>query len=183
MAQLYHIQNVREFHELDELEITPPPVCLRCKGCRECTFCRWRLTPDEQEVVSWVESEMKIDSILGIITVSYPWKNCMQRMVDNRCQAQKVQETMERHMMDVSVNYCLETHLESPRSTTLFWASSEPPSALTSPEAHLCNQWGQQKDTRRFYGQHPPFLCLTIARTPLSNQSIPLEQLIRPAAH
>ena len=67
-------------------------------------FVRWRLTPDEQEVISWVESEMKIDSISGIITASYPWKNCVRRMVDNRRQAQKVQETMERHMMDVGMH-------------------------------------------------------------------------------
>ena len=31
--QLYHIQNVREFHKLEELGMMPPPVCLRCKGC------------------------------------------------------------------------------------------------------------------------------------------------------
>ena len=42
---------------------------------------------------------MKVDSISGIITASYPWKNCVRRMVNNRQQAQKVQESMERHML------------------------------------------------------------------------------------
>ena len=51
VAHLYHIQSVREFHELDELGTTPPPVCLRCKGCRDCTFRRRRLTAEEQDVV------------------------------------------------------------------------------------------------------------------------------------
>ena len=104
IAQLYHIQNVREFNELSELGTAPPPVCLRCKGCRDCTFRRRRLTPEEQEVVSRVESEMRIDSLTGIITASYPWKNCVRRMVDNRRQAQKVQETMEKHMVDAGTH-------------------------------------------------------------------------------
>ena len=47
---------------------------------------------------------MKIDSIMGIITASYPWKNCVRLMVENRHQAQKVQETMERHMLDVGTH-------------------------------------------------------------------------------
>ena len=100
ISQTYHIQGVREFHELDELGTTPPPVCLKCKGCRDCTFRRRRLTPEEQEVVSRVESEMRVDSVTGVITASYPWKNCVRRMADNRRQAQKVQETMEKHMLD-----------------------------------------------------------------------------------
>ena len=98
-SHLYHIQGVKEFHELEELGTAPPPVCLRCKGCRECTFRRRKLTPEEQEVVARVESEMQVDSISGVITACYPWKNCVRRMVDNRRQAQKVQETMEQHMI------------------------------------------------------------------------------------
>ena len=42
---------------------------------------------------------MKVDTITGTITASYPWKNCVNRMMDNRRQAVKVQETMERHML------------------------------------------------------------------------------------
>ena len=98
-AHVFHLQSVKEFHELEELGTAPPPVCLRCKGCRECTFRRRRLSPAEQEVVSRVEKEMKVDSISGVITASYPWKNCVRRMVNNRQQAQKVQESMERHML------------------------------------------------------------------------------------
>ena len=71
-CQVYHLQNVQEFHELDELGTAPPPVCLRCKGCRECTFRRRRLTPEEQEVVSRVESEMRVDSVTGVITAAIP---------------------------------------------------------------------------------------------------------------
>ena len=98
---VFHLQSYPEFHELDELGTAPPPVCLRCKGCRECTFRRKRLTPEEQEVVTRVEKEMKVDSITGIVTAAYPWKKCVRRMMDNRWQAQKVQETMERHMLEV----------------------------------------------------------------------------------
>ena len=32
MSQTYHIQGIKEFHELDELGTTPPPVCMKCKG-------------------------------------------------------------------------------------------------------------------------------------------------------
>ena len=103
-AHVFHLQGMREFHELEELGTTPPPVCLRCKGCRECTFRRRRLSPAEQEVVARVEREMKVDSISGVITASYPWKNCVNRMVDNRQQAQKVQESMERHMRNAGTH-------------------------------------------------------------------------------
>ena len=99
VLQVFHVHQGQDFHELDELGTAPPPVCLKCKGCRECTFRRRRLTPQEQEVVNRVEREMKVDTITGTITASYPWKNCVNRMMDNRRQAQKVQETMERHML------------------------------------------------------------------------------------
>ena len=102
--RVYHIQSQQEFQELDELGTAPPPVCLKCKGCRDCTFRRRKLTPDEQEVVSRVEQEMKVDSLTGVITAKYPWKKCVRRMVENRRQAQRVQETMEKHMCEVGTH-------------------------------------------------------------------------------
>ena len=48
---------------------------------------------------------MKVDSITGIVTAAYPWKKCVRRMVDNRQQAQRVQENMERHMIDVGTHH------------------------------------------------------------------------------
>ena len=104
MLQVFHVRIAPEFHELDELGTTPPPVCLKCKGCRECTFRRRRLTPEEQEVVSRVEREMKVDTITGTITASYPWKKCVRRMVENRKQAQRVQESMEQHMLEAGTH-------------------------------------------------------------------------------
>ena len=103
-VRVYHIQSRREFHELDELGTAPPPVCLKCKGCKECTFRRRRLTPDEQEVVARVENEMKVDTLTGTITAQYPWKKCVRRMVENRRQAMKVQEMMEKHMVEVATH-------------------------------------------------------------------------------
>ena len=102
--RVYHIQSHQEFHELDELGMTPPPVCLKCKGCRDCTFRRKRLTPEEQAVVSRVEQEMRMDDVTGTIMASYPWKNCVKRMVENRRQASRIQETMEKHMIEVGTH-------------------------------------------------------------------------------
>ena len=96
---VFHLQELTEFHELNELGTSPPPVCLKCRGCRDCTFRRKRLSPEDQEVVMRVEREMQVDSVSGKITAVYPWKNCVKRMTDNRRQAQKVQESMERHMI------------------------------------------------------------------------------------
>ena len=93
-----------DFQQLEELGTTPAPVCLRCRGCRDCTFRRRRLTPSEQEVVARVEKGMKIDSVAGIITAEYPWKKCADRMLDNRLQAQRIQETMERHMVSLGTH-------------------------------------------------------------------------------
>ena len=66
------------FTELNELGTSPPPVCLKCRGCRDCTFRRKRLSPEDQEVVMRVEREMKVDSVSGKITAAYPWKNCVK---------------------------------------------------------------------------------------------------------
>ena len=96
VLHVFHIEGRREFHELEELGTAPPPVCDKCKGCRDCTFRRRRLTPEEQEIVARVEREMKVDTLTGEITASYPWKKCERRMVDNRQQASRVQETMEK---------------------------------------------------------------------------------------
>ena len=103
-GRAYHIQSPPDFQELNELGTAPPPVCLKCRGCRECTFRQRRLTPEEQDVVARVEAEMKVDSVSGVITAGYPWKNCVKRMVDNRRQAQRVQEQMERHMIQVGTH-------------------------------------------------------------------------------
>ena len=67
-------------------------------------FRRKKLTPEEQEVVSRVEREMKVDSVTGVITASYPWKKCVRRMVENRRQAERVQQSMERHMVEVGTH-------------------------------------------------------------------------------
>ena len=96
---VFHLQNQPDFQSLEELGTTPFPVCLKCRGCRDCTFRRRRLSPSEQEVVARVERGMKVDSVAGFITASYPWKKCAHRMLDNQRQAQRIQETMEKHML------------------------------------------------------------------------------------
>ena len=95
----FHIQTAIDFQERDELGTKPTPVCMKCRGCRDCTFRHRRLTPAEQEVVAKVERGMEVDSVAGIITATYPWKKCAERLLDNRQQAQRIQESMERHMV------------------------------------------------------------------------------------
>ena len=88
-----------EFTKLNELGSTPAPVCTQCAGCDNCTFRQKRLSPADQEVVARIEAEMKIYLVTGIITGRYPWKACVNRMVDNSCQALKVQASIEKHMV------------------------------------------------------------------------------------
>ena len=64
--QVFHVRQEQEFHELDELGTAPPPVCMKCKGCRECTFRRRRLTPQEQEVMTRVEPSRHLPSYMRI---------------------------------------------------------------------------------------------------------------------
>ena len=104
VLRVFHLQDFKEFQELNELGTSPPPVCLKCQGCRDCTFRRKRLSPEDQDVVMRVEREMNVDSVTGRITAAYPWKNCVKRMVDNRRQAQRVQESMERHMLEAGTH-------------------------------------------------------------------------------
>ena len=46
-----------------------------------------------------IEREMEIDPATGIISARYPWKPCVERMVDNSSQALQIQASMERHMV------------------------------------------------------------------------------------
>ena len=88
-----------EFHELDELGATPSPACEKCVGCADCTFRRKKLSREDQEVVSRIEASLKVDEVTGIMSGTYPWKPCVSRMRSNRRQAEKIQATMEKHML------------------------------------------------------------------------------------
>ena len=88
-----------EFHELAELGTTPKPACERCSGCTECTFRRKKLSLEDQAVVSRVEASLQVDEVSGIMSGVYPWKPCVSRMRSNLRQAEKVQASIERHMV------------------------------------------------------------------------------------
>ena len=100
--QVFHVSTGQgygqEFSELNELGTTPAPVCGRCMGCEDCTFRRKRLSPEDQEVVARIEASMEINELTGIISGEYPWKPCVNRMVDNSRQALKIQTSIEKHM-------------------------------------------------------------------------------------
>ena len=86
------------FMEAEELGTTPAPACSSCKGCKECSFRRKVLTTKEAEVVARIEREMERDPETGVITASYPWKPCKERMKDNRSQVEKIQKRIEASM-------------------------------------------------------------------------------------
>ena len=88
-----------EFSELNELGTSPAPVCRRCVGCKDCTFRRKRLSPEDQAVVARIEASMEVDEITGVIRGKYPWKPCVDRMCDNSRQAVAVQSSIEKHML------------------------------------------------------------------------------------
>ena len=96
---IFHLSTGPEFHELEELGMTPAPACTQCAGCKDCTFQRKRLSQEDQEIVARIESSMAIDDLTGTITGRYPWKPCVTRMMSNQAQATKIQSTMERHMV------------------------------------------------------------------------------------
>ena len=57
-------------------------------------FRRWRLSPENQEVVSRIEAKINIDDETGVISGKYPWKPCMDWMSSNAGQALKVQQSI-----------------------------------------------------------------------------------------
>ena len=102
-GQVFHVVTshgkAAEFHELAELGTTPKPACERCSGCVECTFRRKKLSREDQEVVSRIEASLQVDEVTGIMSGTYPWKPCVGRMRSNRGQAEKIQASIERHML------------------------------------------------------------------------------------
>ena len=101
--QVFHVVTshgrAAEFHELAELGTTPKPACERCSGCSDCTFRRKRLSREDQEVVSRIEASLQVDELSGVMRGTYPWKPCVSRMRSNRWQAEKIQSSIERHMV------------------------------------------------------------------------------------
>ena len=55
-------------------------------------------------MVNRIEAEMEIDKLTGIVSARYPWKPCVSRMVDNRWQAEKIQRSMEHHMLQAGTH-------------------------------------------------------------------------------
>ena len=84
--------------EAEELGCTPAPACSSCRGCRECSFRRKVLTTEDAGVLARIEREMERNPETGVITASYPWKPCKERMRDNRNQVEKIQKRIESSM-------------------------------------------------------------------------------------
>ena len=107
-SQVFHIVTshgrAAEFHELAELGTTPKPACEKCSGCAECTFRRKKLSREDQEVVSRIEASLQVDEVTGVMSGSYPWKPCVGRMRSNKGQAEKIQASIERHMLSVGTH-------------------------------------------------------------------------------
>ena len=101
-----------QLSELNELGTAPAPVCTRCAGCMDCTFRRKWLSPEDQEIVSRIESEMTIDDSTGIISGKYPWKPCVERMTSNAAQALKIQQSIERHMIKAGTIHDYQMEME-----------------------------------------------------------------------
>ena len=100
---IFHIvttlEKAAEFHELAELGTTPIPACERCVGCTDCTFRRTKLSREDQEVVNRIEASLQVDEVTGRMSGTYPWKPCVERMRSNLRQAEKIQTSVERHML------------------------------------------------------------------------------------
>ena len=60
---------------------------------------RKQLSHEDQEVVNRIEASLQVDDVMGVMTSTYPWKPCASRMKSNRRQAEKIQESIERHMV------------------------------------------------------------------------------------
>lgn len=70
----------------------PPPECSKCTNCRECE--KRRLMPQgEKEVLAQIEKDLHLEN--GCLVASYPWKDSVRRMRDNRTQAQAIQSKVE----------------------------------------------------------------------------------------
>jgi hypothetical protein len=74
-----------------------PPLCSACRGCSECKFRREKCSADDLEVLERVDKEMTLEG--GVLTGSYPWKACAERMKNNREQALKIQSKTEERML------------------------------------------------------------------------------------
>ena len=50
-------------------------------------------------MVSRIEASLQVDELTGVMSGAYPWKPCVQRMRSNWKQAEKIQSSIERHML------------------------------------------------------------------------------------
>ena len=91
------------FFEAEELGTVPRPHCESCTKkvtqCKDCSYRGQMLSKQQREVVSKVESSMRLDPTERRIHVSYPFKPAAYQQRDNHGQAVVVQTNIERRLI------------------------------------------------------------------------------------
>ena len=80
----------------DDLGTKPPSVCYKCKGCKQCQSMNTEMSHTDQEVLKLVRAGMTLDTETNRIHAKYPMNDNYKLLGDNRHQAIKREESVER---------------------------------------------------------------------------------------
>ena len=99
-AKIHHILVERpDFEEFEDLAARQIRSCRGCAGalpyCPECSFWGAQLTLEEQDSVSWMQSNMHHDPEARVIRVRYPLRPEAAEQPNNFHQVRRIQEKVE----------------------------------------------------------------------------------------
>ena len=91
------------FFEAEDLPYAPLRKCAGCRGCQDCRLAIENLTPQQRQVVDWMEAHMSLDKELNRITCAYPFNGKEKLQVSNYAQALAFQKSVERKLKMLSL--------------------------------------------------------------------------------
>ena len=90
---------IPEFFESEELGVSPPKSCKRCRNCQDCSFRGAMISREKELVVRRVEDSIRYDPVTRKVSVSYPWTSDILKLTDNLGQAVNFQSSVERKLL------------------------------------------------------------------------------------
>ena len=87
------------FLECEEMAVSAPRKCLRCTRCQTCNFQRIEMSRKEEAEMRMMEENTWLDANSRRIHTTYPVVGDLSKLRDNRWQAVKMAENLERRLL------------------------------------------------------------------------------------
>ena len=88
-----------DFFEAEQLGVTNPPRCNKCKNCRDCTFEAHQLSQETQRELDAIKGGLTVDPVKEQWVTQYPYKFDPSILLDNEEQADAILFKLEKQLV------------------------------------------------------------------------------------